>query len=126
MGRIILVDDDEIVAGLVQDAFFAAGHAIGWLSDGQAALQVIKRRPPDLLILDCNMPGLSGIQLLRVIRETPGLHELPVLMLTARQSENDERIIRYEGANDYMSKPFDATRLVGRAESLMSGVTPWN
>lgn len=126
MGRVILVDDDEIVAKLVQDAFIAAGHPVGWLDNGAAALDVIKRRPPDLVILDCNMPGLSGIQLLRLLREEPELHALPVMMLTGRQSESDERIVRYEGANDYMRKPFDAVRLVGRAEALMNGDARWD
>lgn len=121
-----MVDDDEIVAQLVQDAFMAAGHPVGWLDNGVTALDVIKRRPPDLVILDCNMPGLSGIQLLRLLREEPSLHALPILMLTGRQSESDERIVRYEGANDYMRKPFDAVRLVGRAEALMKGDVVWS
>lgn len=121
-----MVDDDEIVAQLVQDAFMAAGHPVGWLDNGATALDVIKRRPPDLVILDCNMPGLSGVQLLRFLREEPSLHSLPILMLTGRQSESDERIVRYEGANDYMRKPFDAVRLVGRAEALMKGDVVWS
>lgn len=126
MGRIILADDDEIVAELVRDAFIAAGHGIGWLSDGKSALELIRRRPPDLVILDCNMPVMSGIETLRELRKSPKLCDIPVLMLTGRQSDSDERIGRYEGADDYLRKPFDPAVLVGRAEALMSGERRWD
>jgi DNA-binding response OmpR family regulator len=126
MGRIILADDDEIVAELVSDALIAAGHAVGWLSDGRSALEVIRRRPPDLVILDCMMPEMSGIMVLREMRSSQALCEMPVLMLTGRQGDADERIARYEGANDYLSKPFDPVVLVGRAEALMRGERRWD
>lgn len=121
MGSIILADDDELVATLVYDAFIAAGHAVGWLKDGRSALNIVKQRRPDLLILDCNMPEMSGILVLRELRKSSELFDLPVLMLTGRQSEIDEEIVRYEGANDYLRKPFDPILLVGRAEALMKG-----
>lgn len=126
MGRIILADDDEIVAELVSDAFIAAGHAVGWLKDGKTALEVIERRRPDLAILDCNMPQMSGILVLRALRESKTLFDLPVLMLTGRQGGTDEQILRYEGANDYLRKPFDPVTLVGRAEALMRGERRWD
>ncbi|MDQ2763669.1 MAG: response regulator [Pseudomonadota bacterium] len=126
MGRIILADDDEIIAELVSDALISAGHGIGWLKDGKSALDLIRRRPPDLVILDCNMPEMSGIEVLREMRRSQQLCELPVLMLTGRQSESDERIVRYEGASDYIRKPFDPSLLVGRAEALMRGERKWN
>lgn len=121
MGRIILADDDEIVAELVSEALIDAGHAVGWLSDGRKALEIIRKRPPDLIILDCNMPEMGGVEVLRELRKSIELYDIPVLMLTGRQSESDERIVRYEGANDYLRKPFDPVDLVGRAEMLMRG-----
>ena len=126
MGRIILADDDELIAELVIDAFMAAGHAVGWLQNGRSALELVKRRPPDLLILDCNMPEMSGIMVLREMRKSPALYNLPVLALTGRQGDNDEAILRYEGANDYMRKPFDPVALVGRGEALMKGEHRWD
>ena len=120
MGRIILADDDEIVGELVSDAFRAAGHAVGWLTDGKAALEVIRRRAPDLLILDCNMPEMSGVMVLRELRRSADLFDLPVLMLTGRQSDTDEEILRFEGADDYLRKPFDPAELVNMAEALMA------
>lgn len=126
MGRIILADDDELIGEIVSEAFISAGHAVGWLKDGRSALDVIKRRPPDLLILDCNMPEMSGIMVLRELRKSPALYNLPVLALTGRQGDNDEMILRYEGANDYLRKPFDPMVLVGRAEALMNGEHRWD
>lgn len=125
MGRIILADDDEIVAELVTDAFIQAGHGIGWLKDGRTALDIIRRRPPDLVILDCNMPEMSGILVLREMRQARLLSEVPVLMLTGRQSQSDEEIVRFEGAQDYIRKPFDPILLVARAEALMRGERRW-
>jgi DNA-binding response OmpR family regulator len=121
MGRILLADDDELIAEVVTDAFMSAGHAVGWMQDGKQALEALKRRPFDLLILDCNMPEMSGINLLRELRRSSTLYGIPVLALTGRQSEADEHILRYEGADDYMRKPFDPRSLVGRAEALMGG-----
>ena len=121
MARIIIADDDEIIATIVSDALFAAGHAVGWVKDGASALEVVRRRAPDLLILDCNMPVKSGIMVLRELRQSPQLYSLPVLMLTGRGSGSDEEIARYEGANDYLTKPFDPIELVDRVGELVAG-----
>ena len=119
MARIILAEDDEIVAEIARDALMAAGHGIGVLSDGAAALRVIRERKPDLVILDCNMPELSGLLVLRQMRDSPELHAIPVLVLTARDSRRDEEIAFYEGADDYMRKPFEPEELVFRVEELL-------
>ena len=121
MSRIIVADDDEIIVEIVRQALADDDHIIGWLSDGQAALDVIRQRPPDLVILDCNMPGMTGISVLREMRKSVELWDVPVLMLTGRQSENDERISRYEGANDYMRKPFNPAAFAKRARALLDG-----
>jgi DNA-binding response OmpR family regulator len=120
MARIIIADDDEISGGIARDALIAAGHGVGLLADGRAALQVIAAKRPDLCILDCNMPELSGLLVLREMRNSRELCDIPVLMLTGRQSERDAELARYEGANDYMRKPFDPDELVFRAEELIA------
>ncbi|WP_375427660.1 response regulator transcription factor [uncultured Sphingomonas sp.] len=119
MARIILAEDDEIVAELVQDVLMAAGHGVGVLPTGVEALAVIRARMPDLVILDCNMPGMSGLLVLREMRNTPKLARIPVLMLTGRRSEKDVSLAMYDGANDYMKKPFDPDELVFRVEELL-------
>ncbi|RYD17800.1 MAG: response regulator [Lysobacteraceae bacterium] len=120
MARIIMAEDDEIVAEIVRDALIAAGHGVGILSDGVEALRVIRARKPDLVILDCNMPELSGLLVLRQMRDSPELHAMPVLVLTARDSRRDEEIAFYEGADDYMRKPFEPDQLVFRVEQLLT------
>lgn len=118
--RIIYVDDDPVMGSLVCASLLDAGHAVGWIEDPQRALAVMKRRPPHLVILDCAMPGLPGIDLLRRMRCDPDLCWVPVLMLTARQSDNDEALAFGAGADDYLRKPVDFDMLAGRIEALLA------
>lgn len=120
MARIIIADDDEVVGGIVRDALLARGHGAGLVNDGAEALRVVKARKPDLLILDCNMPGLSGVLLLRELRNMPSLCDLPVMMLTGRRSAQDVELAMFAGADDYMKKPFDPDELVFRVEELLT------
>lgn len=120
MARIIIADDDEIVGEIARDALIAAGHGAGLVTDGASALQVIKARRPDLVVLDCNMPELSGVLLVQELRKIPDFAGLPVMMLTGRRGERDEELARFAGANDYMKKPFDPDELVFRVEELLA------
>lgn len=119
MARLILVDDDPVIGQLVAAALLNAGHAIGWIDDGQGALAVMRARPPHLAIVDCAMPGLSGVQLLRAMRADARLCHVPVIMLTARTSDNDEALAYNAGAQDYLRKPVDLDLLAGRVEALL-------
>ena len=119
MARIIMAEDDEIVAEIARDALIAAGHGVGILDNGAEALRVIQARKPDLVILDCNMPELSGLLVLRHMRDSLDLHAIPVLVLTGRDGRRDEEIAFYEGADDYMRKPFEPEQLVFRVEELL-------
>ncbi|MEQ7873041.1 response regulator transcription factor [Sphingomonas sp. ASV193] len=119
MARIILVDDEPIAAQIAAGALAKAGYAVGWIDNGAEALQVMRRRPPDLAILDCMMPGMSGVQLLHQMRIDMKLCGVPVLMLTARTSARDEAIAFGAGAGDYLTKPFDPDLLVGRVDALL-------
>jgi DNA-binding response OmpR family regulator len=119
MARIIIADDDEIVGEIARDALIAAGHGVGLLTNGADALRAIKAKRPDIAILDCNMPEMSGLLVLRAMRGEPDLCDTPVLILTGRQSEADADLARFEGADDYMRKPFDPDELVFRVEELI-------
>ena len=120
MARIIIADDDEIVGEIARDALIAAGHGAGLVLDGDNALKIIKARKPDLVILDCNMPGLAGVLLVQELRKSQEFANLPVMMLTGRQGQRDEELARFAGANDYMKKPFDPDELVFRVEQLLA------
>jgi DNA-binding response OmpR family regulator len=119
MARIIIADDDDIVGEIARDALIAAGHGVGLLDNGKDALWTIRQKKPDLVILDCNMPALSGLLVLREMRNSVDLCQTPVLILTGRQSERDAELARFEGADDYMKKPFDPDELVFRVEELL-------
>lgn len=119
MAKIIIAEDDEIVSEVVRDALTNAGHVVGVLDNGADALRAIQVKNPDLVILDCNMPELNGLLVLREMRKSPALYDTPVLVLTGRQSERDSDLAYYQGANDYMKKPFDPDELVFRVENLL-------
>jgi DNA-binding response OmpR family regulator len=120
VARIIIADDDEIVGEIARDALVTHGHGAGLVKDGHEALRVVKAKKPDLLVLDCNMPGLSGVLVLRELRNTPALCDLPVLMLTGRRSVQDVELAMFAGADDYMKKPFDPDELVFRVDQLLA------
>lgn len=119
MARIILVDDEPISSRLVCDYLFDAGHIVGWIGDSRQALAVLTRRPPEVVILDCAMPHVSGVQLLMAMKDSPTLCGVPVLMLTARLSDKDEAIAFGAGADDYLRKPVDHDELLGRIDALL-------
>ncbi|WP_066547587.1 MULTISPECIES: response regulator transcription factor [unclassified Sphingomonas] len=126
MARLILAEDDEILGRMVSDALGAAGHAVGWLVDGQSAWDAMLWRPPHLAILDCNLPRMTGITILRQMRVSQTLVEVPVIMLTGRRGAADQSIARYEGANDYVTKPFDMPLLLARVNSLLERSRRWH
>jgi DNA-binding response OmpR family regulator len=119
MALILIADDDELVIELVRAALGAHGHIVGAVDDGTPVANIVEFKRPALVILDCNMPELSGIEALREIRVLPIAHATPVLMLTARCGHFDEEIAIRAGANDYLRKPFDPDQLVSRVETLL-------
>ena len=119
MARIIIAEDDEIVSEVVREALTKAGHVVGVVENGADAVRAIKVKQPDLVILDCNMPELSGLMVLREIRTALALYDTPVLVLTGRQSQRDVDLAFNQGADDYMKKPFDPEELVFRVEELL-------
>ena len=120
MALILIADDDEIVIEVVREALGAQGHIVGALDNGLSVIGVVEFKRPALVILDCTMPELSGIEALRQIRLSDICFATPVLMLTGRRSDADEEIARRSGANDYLRKPFDPDQLVSRVEGLLA------
>ncbi|MBW0145686.1 response regulator transcription factor [Sphingomicrobium clamense] len=118
MARIIIADDDELHIGLVRAALEPDGHLLGALPDGSQVVDVLQKKDPDLLIIDCAMPKKSGIVALREIRSIIG-KSLPVLVLTARKSVSDERLAFSAGADDYLRKPFHPEELAFRVNELL-------
>lgn len=120
MARIIIADDDEIVGEIACEALIARGHAAGVIANGRDALHVIRARKPDLVIMDCNMPEMNGLLVLRELRQSAEFCDLPMLVLTARRSDTDMDLAYHQGASDYMKKPLDPAELVVRVEDLLA------
>ncbi|MBX7484077.1 response regulator transcription factor [Qipengyuania qiaonensis] len=119
MSRIIVAEDDELVGEIVRDTLIQAGHAVGVVESGADALSVIRAKRPDMVILDCNLPGMTGVQIVQQMRIECDLWDIPVLMLTARTSTTDEDLALYAGANDYMRKPFYPQQLVTTVNRIL-------
>ncbi|MEP5939238.1 MAG: response regulator [Erythrobacter sp.] len=107
MAHILIVDDDEIVAEMAADTLISAGHACGWVTSGESALKLLRFRRPDMILLDQDMPGMSGAQVLRKLRTSQKLYDMPVVMFTAVTGSEDEDQAIYAGAQDYIRKPFE-------------------
>ena len=119
MGLIYLADDDSLFAELVCSALIDCGHGAGWLANGADALAAVRRRRPDLLILDCEMPKLSGVMLLKLLRMSPEWRDRPVIMLTACIDERDEAQALFAGANVYLRKPLNVDELNTRVSEIL-------
>lgn len=119
MARIIYVEDDPLVAELVQSILTQAGHLVGVIEHGTLAYETIAFKKPDLVILDRQLPGMQGLEILRALRRLPGLYLTPVLMLTAKGGEDAIDEGMGFGANDYLVKPFDPDQLVDRVRDVL-------
>lgn len=114
--RILVVDDDDDIRGLVRALLERAGHEVVDAPDGRAGLRELYAGSPDLVILDVAMPGLDGWATLERIREVT---DVPVLMLTARDAELERVRGLMGGADDYVVKPFGRQELVARVDVLL-------
>lgn len=114
MARILIADDDKLIAEVASELLMDAGHACGWVTSAAAAWACVQRKRPDVLLLDQAMPGESGMTLLRRLRRSPEFYDLPVMMFTAMRGDEDENQAIYAGAQDFLSKPFTPRDLVRR------------
>jgi DNA-binding response OmpR family regulator len=120
VARVLIVEDEADIAGLIKHALERARdmHA-DIVGSGDAALRAIADEPPDLVILDLNLPVISGTEVCRILRSKPATAHLPIIMLTARTSESDRVIGLDLGADDYVSKPFSLRELAARVRAVL-------
>jgi two-component system phosphate regulon response regulator PhoB len=122
--RILVVDDEPDLVELVRVNLAQAGFEVDTAGDGRSALQAIRSRVPDLVVLDLMMPDMSGTEVCRVLRADPNFAGLPIIMLTARADEVD-RIVGLElGADDYVTKPFSPRELRLRVQAVLRRGAP--
>ena len=118
--RVLIVEDEHDIAGLIKHTLERTGEAEAEIvGSGDAALRAVAERPPDLIILDLNLPVLGGVEVCRLLRSRSDAKHLPIIMLTARTSE-DDRVGGLElGADDYVTKPFSLRELAARVRAVL-------
>jgi two-component system alkaline phosphatase synthesis response regulator PhoP len=118
--RVLIVEDEQDIAGLIKHTLERAGDTeASVVGSGDAALKSVSDQPPDLIILDLNLPVVSGVEVCRILRSRADGRHVPIIMLTARTSE-DDRVTGLElGADDYVTKPFSLRELTARVRAVL-------
>ena len=117
--NIIIVEDDEDIADSIRYNLDREGFRVRVAVTGEDALSLILNGPPSLILLDLNLPGMSGFEICRRLRAEPSTATIPILMLTARADETDKVLGLNIGADDYITKPFSMRELVARVNAAL-------
>lgn len=117
--RILIVDDDRSIVKVIRGYLEQANYQVLEAYDGEKALYLLRRERPDLLILDLLLPGRNGYEITKIIRADKNLAALPIIMLTARVEDSDKIIGLELGADDYITKPFNAREVVARVNAIL-------
>src|ERR1044071_4768043 len=122
--RIMIVEDEEPLTLLLRYNLESEGYEVETAGRGDEAEIKLKESPPDLLVLDWMLPGMSGIELCRRLRARPDTEQLPIIMLTARGEESERVRGLATGADDYIVKPFSVPELLARVKGLLRRASP--
>jgi two-component system phosphate regulon response regulator PhoB len=119
MQRILVVEDEDAIREMIGFALKKAGFTFEEAADAHQALLAVAANPPDLMLLDWMLPGMSGLDLARRLRRDQHTAEVPIILLTARAGEDDRVHGLEAGADDYISKPFSPRELVARIHAVL-------
>ena len=117
--RILVVDDQHDLAGIMADMLSDAGYATRTADNGCDALADIQADPPDLLLLDVHMPGMDGYEVAAMLKADPSTATIPIIMVSAMDGRGSRLIGLESGAEDYLSKPVDPAELIARIRNLL-------
>jgi DNA-binding response OmpR family regulator len=124
--RLLAVDDEKTVTDFVKQVFVTVpGYQVETSATGRGALDAVAKAQPDALILDWNMPDLSGLEVCRILRRDPKTAGLPILMLTSEGAITKKVNAMDVGADDYLTKPFHVEELKVRVKALIRRKLPW-
>ena len=118
--RVLLIEDEPNIIEAIRFILSRDGFAVDTHSDGSTALQAIKAKAPDMVILDVMLPNRSGFEILRDLRAMSETKKLPVLMLTARGQKKDREMAERLGANQFMTKPFSNSEMLNTVRQLLA------
>lgn len=122
-GKILVVDDEKKIVSLVRAYLEREGYQVIEAGDGRQALEAFHRESPDLIVLDIMLPEMDGLEVSREIRR---VSDVPIIMLTARNEDEDKLVGLGLGADDYMTKPFSPRELVARVRVVLRRARPAN
>ncbi|MBI5493397.1 MAG: response regulator [Deltaproteobacteria bacterium] len=113
--RVVVVDDAPAILKAVESVLAGAGYAVRTAPDGPQGLEVMRADPPDLLLLDFQMPGMGGEQVCRAMQAEPALRDIPVVLMTTKGDGAAERVVQQMGVADYITKPFSPDAILALA-----------
>ncbi len=117
-GKVVLIEDERNIIEAISFLLMREGWEVKTHSNGHDALEVVRERKPDLVILDVMLPGKSGFEILQEIRQDREIGATPVLMLTARGQERDRRMAEHAGVSRFMTKPFSNAAMLQAVSEL--------
>jgi DNA-binding response OmpR family regulator len=120
-GRVLVVEDDDGIREMLKYNLSGAGFAVLEARDGAAGLRTARTSNPDLILLDLMLPGMSGLDFCRAVRKTS---RIPIIMLTAKDTEVDKIVGLELGADDYITKPFSIREVLARVNSVLRRAQP--
>jgi two-component system phosphate regulon response regulator PhoB len=121
---ILIVEDEEPIQILLTYNLQAEGFRVRATANGEDVAHLVNEERPDLILLDWMLPGISGIEVCRLLRSRPETRDIPVIMLTARGEENERVRGLATGADDYIVKPFSVPELLARIKTILRRVNP--
>ena len=122
--RVLIVEDEDALATLLQYNLDKEGYEVALAQDGEEALMQVDERLPDLVVLDWMLPKVSGIEVCRRLRSRAETRNIPIILLTARGEETDRIRGLDTGADDYVVKPFSMTELTARIRAVLRRIRP--
>lgn len=123
MPKILIVDDDVTITELMKALVSMEGHEPTTVNDSLQAVEIAKSVAPDLITLDLMMPGLTGFELCKILREDPEFSKTPIVIISAKDDPESKQQALEAGAKDYLTKPFGVDDFIGKIASLVKSDT---
>ena len=117
--KVLVVDDEKDIVDLITYNLEKEGFVVIKSYDGESALELVKAKRPDLVILDLMLPGIRGLEVCKLIRKSPETEALPIIVLTAKGDQADKVLGLEMGADDYVTKPFNVRELIARIRAVL-------